>query len=264
MSVYALTSISGSPGVTTTAVAWAYLSPTPTLIVEADPTGGSPILAGVMRGEQPHDVSIIDLVGQPVDGYAYYVNERSLPLPGATDRRVLPGIAAPEQAKALSSTWAQLGTSLEQLSRETGMTVLIDCGRVGHVHTPYPLIERADAVLAFTHASLPALNATHLGLEALRKITSSTGTQRRLGVVALSGGKDSLRPYSSNEVAGVTAPTEVIASLDFEPRRAAVYSGGVHPTRGHDFSGYVRSVKALITAGDRLVGAVRNVTGGAA
>ena len=68
MSVYALTSISGSPGVTTTAVAWAYLSPTPTLIVEADPTGGSPILAGVMRGEQPPDVSIIDLVGQPVDG----------------------------------------------------------------------------------------------------------------------------------------------------------------------------------------------------
>lgn len=264
MSVYALTSINGSPGVTTTAIAWAYLASTPTLVVEADPLGGSAILAGVMRGEHAHDVSIIDLVGQPVDGYAYYAHERSLLLPSTTDRRVLPGIAAPEQAKALASTWGPLGASLQQLSRETGSTVLIDCGRFGHPHTPYPLIERADAVLVFTHASLPGINAAHLGLENLRKVVGSSGTQRRMGVVTLGGGKDALRPYSTREVAHATAPTEVIASLDYEPRRAAVYSGGVHPTRGHDFSGYVRSVKALISAGDRLVGTAHEITGGAA
>ncbi|MDN5746026.1 MAG: hypothetical protein L0H31_12995, partial [Nocardioidaceae bacterium] len=131
-------------------------------------------------------------------------------------------------------------------------------------HTPYPLIERADAVLVFTHASLPGINAAHLGLENLRKVVGSSGTQRRMGVVTLGGGKDALRPYSTREVAHATAPTEVIASLDYEPRRAAVYSGGVHPTRGHDFSGYVRSVKALISAGDRLVGTAHEITGGAA
>lgn len=264
MSVYALTSINGSPGVTTTAVAWAYLSSTPTLIIEADPTGGSPILAGLMRGEHPHNVSIIDLVGQPTDGYAYYVHERSLPLPSTNDRRVLPGIAAPEQAKALTSMWGPLGTSLQQLSHETGITVLIDCGRTGHPNTPYALMERADALLVLTHASLPGINATHLGLEPLRQLAAATGTQRRLGVVTLGGGKDGLRPYSAKEVAAATTPTEVIAEIDHDPRRAAVYSGGAQPARGHDFSPYVRSIKTLINAGDKLIGTVHESTGGAA
>lgn len=261
MAVFALTSIAGSPGVTTTAVAWAYLASTPTLLVEADPVGGSAVLAGVMRGEHPHDVSVLDLAGQPVEGYSYYVHERSLLLPETRDRRVLPGIAAPAQAKVLRGMWADLAASLEGLSAETGITVLIDCGRFGHPETPYPLLERADAVLALTHASLPGINATHLGLDALRHLVSSTGTQRRLGVVTLSGGKDSLRPYGGKEVAAVTSPTEVIASLDYDPRRAAVYSGGVAPARGHDFSGYVRSVKSLTSAADKLVAAAREITG---
>lgn len=264
MAVYALTSIAGSPGVTTTAVAWAYLASTPTLLVEADPVGGSAILAGVMRGEQPHDVSVIDLAGQPVQGYAYYVHERAVMLPDTRDRLVLPGVAAPAQAKVLRGMWADLAVSLQSLSAETGMTVLVDCGRFGHPETPYPVLERADAVLALTHASLPGINATYLGLEALREVVASTGTQRRLGVVTLEGGKDSLRPYSTKEVAAITAPTEVIASLEHDPRRAAVYSGGVAPTRGHDFSGYVRSVKSLITAADKLVGTAHEITGGAA
>ena len=41
MAVIALTSASGSPGVTTTALGLALLWPRPVLLVEADPTGGS-------------------------------------------------------------------------------------------------------------------------------------------------------------------------------------------------------------------------------
>jgi Mrp family chromosome partitioning ATPase len=46
MSVIVLTSASGSPGVSTTAVGLALSWPGPVLLVEADPTGGSAVLAG--------------------------------------------------------------------------------------------------------------------------------------------------------------------------------------------------------------------------
>ena len=47
MAVVCLTSASGSPGVTTTAVGIAFCWPRPVLLVEADPTGGSGVLAGI-------------------------------------------------------------------------------------------------------------------------------------------------------------------------------------------------------------------------
>ena len=49
MAIVVLTSASGSPGVTTTAVGMAFSWPRPVLLVEADPTGGSGILAGTSR-----------------------------------------------------------------------------------------------------------------------------------------------------------------------------------------------------------------------
>ena len=46
MAIVCLTSASGSPGVTTTAVGIAFSWPRPALLVEADPTGGSGVLPG--------------------------------------------------------------------------------------------------------------------------------------------------------------------------------------------------------------------------
>ena len=50
MALIVLTSASGSPGVTTSAVGLALTWPRPALLVEADPTGGSSVLAGYLRG----------------------------------------------------------------------------------------------------------------------------------------------------------------------------------------------------------------------
>ena len=49
MALIVLTSAAGSPGVTTTAVGLALTWPRPVLLVEADPTGGSAVLAGYFR-----------------------------------------------------------------------------------------------------------------------------------------------------------------------------------------------------------------------
>ena len=60
MAIVCLTSASGSPGVTTTAVGMAFSWPRPVLLVEADPTGGSGVLAGFLRGTTPYDAGVIE------------------------------------------------------------------------------------------------------------------------------------------------------------------------------------------------------------
>ena len=49
MAVIVLVSAAGSPGVTTTGVGFALTADRPTLLVEADPTGGSAVLAGLWQ-----------------------------------------------------------------------------------------------------------------------------------------------------------------------------------------------------------------------
>ena len=61
MSLIVLTSASGSPGVTTTALGLALGWPRPAVLVEADPTGGSAIAAGYLRGEVVPPEAMIDL-----------------------------------------------------------------------------------------------------------------------------------------------------------------------------------------------------------
>ena len=61
MAVIALTSASGSPGVTTTTPGPGDVWPRPVLLVEADPTGGSGILAGFFRGTREYDGGLIEL-----------------------------------------------------------------------------------------------------------------------------------------------------------------------------------------------------------
>ena len=68
MALITLTSASGSPGVTTTAVGLALCWPRPVLLVEADPTGGSAIAAGYLRGGAAPSDSLIDLAFAHRDG----------------------------------------------------------------------------------------------------------------------------------------------------------------------------------------------------
>ena len=61
MAVIALASAAGSPGVTTSALGLALTWPRPVLLIEADPTGGSAMLAGFFRGTTAHTAGLIDL-----------------------------------------------------------------------------------------------------------------------------------------------------------------------------------------------------------
>lgn len=249
MAIYCLTSFSASPGVTTTAIAWANLSPRPTLIIEADTRGGSPILAGVWAGQQPHTTSILELANRDRAGYVEFLHERTLLLPGTTDRRLLPAIPSPEHAHPLTGVWRPLSAALRTISTEGGVDVIIDAGRAGE-RAPWTLMETADSVLVMTDTTLPALNTTVIGLKDLRARLEQSGTPDRVGLVPVTGrdkGPD-IRPYGAREIHGIVGPTTVVAEVARDATRAAVYGASTPPARGHNSSGFVRSINHLVKA----------------
>ena len=62
MTVIALTSAKGAPGVTTTALALTLLWPRPVLLAECDPAGDSSLLAGYMGGSVEHTRGLLGLL----------------------------------------------------------------------------------------------------------------------------------------------------------------------------------------------------------
>jgi len=251
MPVIALASLSGAPGVTTTVTAWAAHTTQPTLIIEADLVGGSPILAGAMAGSRPHDRSILALAETP-GALIERLWEQAIPLPETRDRWLVPTIAWAGQAPALTPIWPSLGQAAATMTRDGGMDVLVDLGRLRVGEGPWPLAEAADTLILLTDATLPAINTLAVGVEAIRDQLRATGSPHRLVIAPLHAapGTDRahIRPFTGAEIQAAVAPTTVLPPILYAPRHAAVYSAARPAPWRHRNSGYVRSIRGLITA----------------
>lgn len=275
MSVYALTSLAGAPGVTTTALAWAALSPRPTLIVEADVTGGSPILAGAFEGTWMHRGGILALASAEEPDWVETIWQQAVALPSRTDRWVLPTIGRGHQARAMASIWRPLSTTLARISQDTGVDVLIDAGRLGVAGGPWELITGADAVLLLTDTTIPALTTLSVALPSLRADLDQSGSHHRLGVVPLTGpsqlwrsvlpgvaglfsrqDEPDIRPYNRAEIAATVTPTATLTPLPHAPRAAATYGHALPPC---DTRTYDRAVGHLISATEAHAAAYRQL-----
>lgn len=221
MGIYALTSVSGSPGVTTTAVAWATCASTPTLLVEADMTGGSPILAGRFRSEIPHHKTILAMATRDAGiTAAEMLQDQSIPLPGAVSAsRVIPTIAEHSQSRALLSAWPQTATALRHLADDGGMDVLIDLGRITTQGSAWGLLEGVDAVIVMAHTTLPSLIGLANGLPRV----ADQLARPFLGVAFVQA---QLEGFPVRDAAQVMAPVPVVGSLPHNRQGAAAYSLG--------------------------------------
>lgn len=248
-----LTSISASPGVSTTAVAWAHRNDKPTLILEADTTGGSPILAGLWRGAHPHNASVLSLAAEEPEDYAQALLRLSLPLPETEQRWLLPAIASPQQATSSAALWSDIADAATEIS-DAGIDVVVDFGRYGRPHQPTQLLEAADTVLVLTDTTLPAVSTLRQHLPVIRERLLAVGRQDRLAVVPVLGDDEkavALRPFSRGEMSrslSQLTETSVFSGIPRSVRHAAVYHYSASPPRGHVHSGYVRSITALIAA----------------
>ena len=232
MAVICLTSAGGSPGVTTTAVGLAFCWPRPVLLVEADPTGGSGILAGFLKGTAPYDGGLVEIALSPLST-ADALREVIRPLsPHVT---LVAGTRTHGQAAALRDVWEPLTAALTDLEA-SGQDVIVDAGRLGLVGSPAPLLDTADATLLLTRTNLPSIAAARSWAETARH--PATGW-RHAGLLLVDEG----RPYRDTEVSKVLG-VPVVADLPDDPVAAAVYHRGAKPPRHFDTGPYVRGLQA--------------------
>ena len=231
MAVYALTSAAGSPGVTTTALGLALEWPNQVLLVDADPVGGSAILAGYYRGTVAHPGTLVELWSAHRQG-GLEAAVRELPLRLSETASLIPGPAGAAQAGGLTDLWPALAAQLRVLS-QLGVDVLIDLGRLGHTHFATPLARAADELLLVMRSDLPSVAAV-----------SAAEVSSEAPVRGLLIGPN--RPYTAHAVASVIK-REIGVTLPWAPEEAEVLSHGhPEPKRG------LKLRKALRQAGEEL------------
>lgn len=230
MAVIVVTSATGSPGATTTALGLTLTWPRDVLLADCDRDASQPILAGYLRG--------VDAGGRSLVGLAQVYRESgsigaellrhslSLAEDPHAQRRHVPGFTTAGSARLFEHVWGSLGEAFAGLEA-SGMDVIVDAGRITHHGLPLALLASADAVLVCTRSSLRALAGLRIHLATLADQLASlpTPVPAALAVVGAS------RPYSSGEIsAQFELPTWV--QPVWEPRLAAMLSDGeVEPRR---------------------------------
>ncbi len=217
MAVFGLVSAGGAPGVTTTGLGLALEWPNQVLLIDADPVGGSAILAGYFGGTVAHPGTLVELWSAHRQG-ALEAAVREMPLRLSETASLIPGPAGAAQVGGLRDLWPALAVQVRSLS-QCGVDVLIDLGRLGHTHLATPLLRGCDEVLLVLRSDLPSVAAASAA-------DLSGDVPVRVVVVGPS------RPYSSSSVASVVK-RPVAFEVPWAPEEAAVLSHGTaEPKRG--------------------------------
>lgn len=257
MTVVALASAKGSPGVTTLALALAHVWPRPVLLAECDPAGGD-VAAGFLAAAADPGRGLLDLtVAARRADLATALGGHLLALDGTGTRLLLAGLSDPAQAAVVAGWWDRLATLFTALGTPGGpappsgagaggvagggLDVLADCGRLAAAHPPTPVLRRADTVLVVLRPTLRGIAQARAAVAGLR--TGDPTVDRRLLAVPVGAGS----PYPPREVARALGVPVVPVAAD--ARAAAVFSDGAPARRRFAASGLLRSARTLA---DRL------------
>ncbi|GAB2496871.1 hypothetical protein GCM10027063_39990 [Promicromonospora xylanilytica] len=245
MTVIALCSASGAPGVSTTCLGLALAWPHPALLVEADPRGTQALMTGWFQGARPYDTGLVELALSPL-ATADALREVARPIDG-TEVRFVAGLRSYTQAPVLRGVWEPLAGALAELG-DAGTDVLVDAGPLGYPGSPTPLLAAADLSLLVVRSDLPALGGARAWAEQVVK----DGLWRQAGLVVVGPG----RPYAAREVSQ-TLGLPVVTQLAWDPDGAAVYHQGEVPPRRFETSAYLRSLRAAASTITSAAGRLR-------
>lgn len=132
MTITLLTSASGSPGVTTTAVGLTVSWPDSCLLVDADYQMA--ILSGYLEGSHVSPNGLLRHQRLPAHRERPgAVWRQSIPLPeddpDGRRRLLLPGLPSPQTSGALTASWTPIAAGLRDLDT-AGVDVVVDLGRL--------------------------------------------------------------------------------------------------------------------------------------
>ena len=224
MTVYALASAKGSPGVSTAAVALAACWPSPVVLADVDPAGGDIMWRSrtVAGGPLDPDRGLLSL-GAAVRRGAANADLTEHLQQTALGIDVLVGLASPDQLAGLGAAWGQLPAVFAQHRAD----VLVDCGRVVPGSSAMPVLTGADVVVMVARPDLAG--TAHLR-ERLRSMRSALGLGgpggKPVGVIVTTPYRDTrsaadLQQLFDSERLGVT----VLGILAEEPKAAKILAG---------------------------------------
>jgi MinD-like ATPase involved in chromosome partitioning or flagellar assembly len=243
MSVIALASAKGSPGVTTAALALAAVWSRRVLVAECDPAGGD-LACWFGLPSTPGLLSLAPAARRrlaPADVWAHVqVISGSLP--------VLLGIVRPDQANALGPLWQALPAGFADI----GADVLVDCGRLEGAPPTLALLRTADVAVILARPDAAGIAHVESRLEMLARAGVAA-------TVVLVGE----RPYRASEVRVALAergtPMDVLGVVADDRAAAKRLAGAPGSVRALGRSLLIRSAHLLADALDsRLALAVED------
>jgi hypothetical protein len=221
VSLYALVSPGGSPGVTTAALALSLGWPGQVILAECDPSGGD-ILAGLFAGHLPARNGLLALAieaGQNPEAAAAALWPQLVELDDERGRLLLAGISDPRQGTGLAPVWPVLAAALAAQPAD----VIADCGRLDGGGGPEPVLAVARLVVLVLRPSLRQVSKARARIEMLTQMLGGPG---RLALLLVGEGT-----HSPREV-GKALGVPVACSLPHDAKAAAVLSDGTGSRRG--------------------------------
>jgi hypothetical protein len=221
VSLYALVSAGGSPGVTTAALALSLGWPGQVILAECDPSGGD-ILAGLFAGHMPARNGLLALAieaGQSPDAAAAALWPQLIELDDERGRLLLAGISDPRQGTALAPVWPMLAATLTAQPAD----VIADCGRLDARGGPEPVLTVASLVVLVLRPSLRQVSKARARVEMLAQLL---GGSSRVALLLVGEGT-----HSPREVARALG-VPVAATLPHDAKAAALLSDGIGSRRG--------------------------------
>jgi hypothetical protein len=214
MSVFALLSAGGSPGVTTSALALTLSWPSQVILAECDPSGGD-VLAGLLRGHLSASSGLLPLAleaGAGAEIPADTLWRQLIELDEEHNRLLLAGISDPRQSAALQSSLPWIAEALQGIQAD----VIADCGRLDAVAAVRPVLAAASlAVLVLR----PSLRQVSRAMPRIEMLTNLVGRDR---VVILLVGEGTAPGHEVARTLGLP----VAGHLPDDLRTAAVLSDG--------------------------------------
>lgn len=237
--LFAFTSASASPGVSTTTLGLALIWPRDVILLEADTVGGSPTLAGFFSGSIAARSTVLDLT--PGQDFEEQLMSRSIPLTEDQKplRRLVPAVSNPLHGKALSARWDALAPALSDLER-AGVDVLVDVGRIHSPYRPDPLLRIADLTTMLIRPTITSTLTARTTIKHRQLSDEDSPTAPGFQILTVNAPDC----YSARETSKALGQP-CIGSLPWAPKHAAAFAHGRPRPRGFDTSSYARALRSL-------------------